>query len=414
MAQIKITKRSVDTIRPSQKPAEYRDSELKGFLIRCQPTGSRTYYFSYRNLEGKAKRIKLGKHGDITPDQARTMAKDAAGSVASSKDPQADKKAQKSEAKRQTASTLGAFVGTQYETHVKGTNKGWDKDIKRLKACFPDWWRKPLSKINAWLVSSWRTQQLNRGRKASGINRDVARLKGVLSLAVKWKVIDFSELSGFSDLKTDTSKKPRFLTPEEENTLKAALRQRDQKIRSERHSHNIWLMARSKEVKPVITGWYADYLEPLVTVALNTGMRRGELFSLQWKRVDLNRRLIEVSGDLAKSGKTRRIPINDNLLTVLSAWKKQTKGTGLVFPSPVTGGQLDNIKSAWGGLIKLAVLQDKGITFHSLRHTFATRLVRRNVDLPTIKELMGHSSINTTMIYAHTDEDAMRQAVGLL
>ena len=348
MAQIKITKRSVDAIKPAEKPAEYRDTELKGFLIRCQPTGNKTFYFSYRNAAGKARRIKLGKYGDITPDQARTQAKDAAGRVASGQDPQRDKKEKKTVARKKEASKLGAFIEQKYSPWAEKHNKGGKNDVKRLKTCFQSWWDKPLMSINTWLVGTWRTAQLNRGRAVSGINRDVARLKGVLTKAVESKVIENSPLAGFKDLKTDTKKKPRFFSQEEEQQLKSALRERDQRTRKDRVSFNQWLKARGKQTQPEISGWYADYLEPLVITALNTGMRRGELFSFRWSSVDFRNRMITVTGGLAKSGKTRFIPINDNLLTTLKAWKKQSDSAQLVFPSPVTGERLDNIKSSWG------------------------------------------------------------------
>lgn len=165
---------------------------------------------------------------------------------------------------------------------------------------------------------------------------------------------------------------------------------------------------------PELVDEYTDFLKPLVLVALNTGMRRGELFNLQWKDVDLNNALLTVEGEVSgsKSETTRHIPLSNEALRALQAWKIQAPKNDIVFPSPKSGGRLDNIKTSWGNLIR-----DSKITafrFHDLRHTFASNLVMGGVDLNTLRELLGHKTIEMTLRYAHLAPEHKAAAVAVL
>ena len=155
-----------------------------------------------------------------------------------------------------------------------------------------------------------------------------------------------------------------------------------------------------------------DYLKPIVLLALNTGMRRGELFSLRWVDVDLGRRQLTIVGADAKSEQTRYIDLNREAYTLLVEWQKRWGNYQLVFPNPNTGEQFDNIKSAWNGLREAAGL--KNFRFHDLRHSFASKLVMKGVDLYVVKELLGHSSIEMTERYAHLAPSARKEAVARL
>lgn len=156
---------------------------------------------------------------------------------------------------------------------------------------------------------------------------------------------------------------------------------------------------------------FTDYLAPMVLVALNTGMRRGELFGLQWEHVNLAGKLLTITAGNAKSRKARHLPLNTEALDVLTRWQRQGEGTGLVFPS-ATGGRMDNINTSWGGIVADAKLAD--FRFHDLRHTFASKLVMAGVDLNTVRELLGHADIAMTLRYAHLAPDKLAEAVARL
>ena len=157
-----------------------------------------------------------------------------------------------------------------------------------------------------------------------------------------------------------------------------------------------------------LTPFFADYLKPMILVALNTGLRRGEIFNLLWSDVNFEKRELTIEGATSKSGQTRHVQLNSQAYTILHDWQQQSNGD-YVFPSPRTGGRFNNIKKSWAGLRERAHIKD--FRFHDLRHSFASKLVAAGVDLYTVKELMGHSSIQMTEKYAHLAPEHMADAV---
>jgi len=151
----------------------------------------------------------------------------------------------------------------------------------------------------------------------------------------------------------------------------------------------------------------SGYLRDIVLVALNTGMRKGEIFNLKWQDVDLDLRMIHVSD--SKNYEARDIPMNDILYKTLKALReKAEEGQEYVFVNPKTGRPYD-LKRSFKTALKRAGIED--FTFHDLRHTFASHLVMNGVDLMTVKELLGHKDIKMTMRYSHLSPDHKRVAV---
>jgi len=187
---------------------------------------------------------------------------------------------------------------------------------------------------------------------------------------------------------------------------------REEAICSERDSANQWRAARNKELLPDLRKLdFSDHLKPLVITAMNTGMRRGEIFNLTWQDIDLKNKIITVEGATSKSGQTRHIPINKELLDTLIKWKNQINSKLYVFPGK-DGKRLDNVKKSWEGLLKLAKIEE--FRWHDLRHTFASKLVMAGVPLNTVRELLGHSDLSMTLRYAHLAPDSKASAVELL
>jgi integrase len=152
---------------------------------------------------------------------------------------------------------------------------------------------------------------------------------------------------------------------------------------------------------PRRTEEFVDYLRPVVLVALNTGLRRGEILQLEWKDVDLDSKWVTVSGAIAKNGQTRRLPLNAEAAAILQAWRQfrsRRASAARVFPGS-DGDGLQRIDKAWRSLIEIAGIEN--FRFHDLRHHFASRLVRSGIDLNTVRELLGHADISMVLRYAH-------------
>lgn len=141
-----------------------------------------------------------------------------------------------------------------------------------------------------------------------------------------------------------------------------------------------------------------QWLRDIILFDLHTGLRQGELLPLQWDRVNLFRRTIIIQE--SKSGKPRTLPLNQIAFDILEARSKiRNIRNDLVFVSNA-GFKIDrhNLRRAFNIAIKKAGIHD--FHFHDLRHTFATRLAQRGIDIYKISKLLGHHSIEMTQRYA--------------
>jgi integrase len=203
-------------------------------------------------------------------------------------------------------------------------------------------------------------------------------LKNVLAAAVEWELVTENLVRNVKYLHV-SEHKARILQPEEE----------------------IKLLDACKQVRNPL-------LLPIVVLALHTGMRRGELLALEWSHVDFKNRTIQILRAKTESGK-RLIPLSSTAYSILIALPSP-RDTQLVFPSDKKpGSRIVDVKKGFAKAIKLARIPH--IRFHDLRHTFATRLARSNVDLVTLKELLGHASIRMTSHYTQSPTEAKIAAV---
>ena len=164
----------------------------------------------------------------------------------------------------------------------------------------------------------------------------------------------------------------------------------------------------SAEEKERLMPELADHLKPIVICALNTGMRKGEILSLKWKNIVDGQIVLEAKN--TKTKKLRRIPINDDLQTVFDILRSRN-GSEFVFT--YRGKRLKDILNGFSKACKRAKIDD--LTFHDLRHVFATRLATKRVRVETIQRILGHASITTTMRYINYQPlDEMREAVDSL
>ncbi|MEE9158875.1 MAG: site-specific integrase, partial [Gammaproteobacteria bacterium] len=224
--------------------------------------------------------------------------------------------------------------------------------------------------------------------------------------------LDVNPLQKLKPLRTEASLRARYLTAVEETALRSALIERDQRLRKNRTNGNSWRRARHQPLLPDLsTAAFADYLQPMVLLSLNTGLRRGEVLQLKWTDIDLLQRKLVVRGDNAKSGKTRFLPLNDEALTTLQHWKINAGSSEWVFAG-IDGGRMKGIKTSWSGVLERAGIMD--FRWHDLRHHFASRLVMKGVDLNTVRELLGHSDLSMTLRYAHLSPEHKADAVARL
>jgi len=153
----------------------------------------------------------------------------------------------------------------------------------------------------------------------------------------------------------------------------------------------------------------------LLLLLLSTGLRRSEAAAITLDQVDLEHRQLRVRG---KGNKERMVPLTAEVVKAIQeylAWRGPTQSDHLfisqMWGQPINGARIHRIVRA---LLERAGLADQGITVHKLRHTFATHIVRNGVDVRTVQELLGHSDLETTANYLHSDTRANQTAVSLI
>jgi integrase len=414
VATLRITKSVADSARPRSKPYQLHDKQIGGLILRVQPTGYKAWYFEYRLPNGIKKRKRLGAYSRLSVEGARTLAKRDAGEASKGVDVQAVKQAERAEAERAKVATLKTFIEGRYGPWAIEHLRRGDVAVARLKADFKKWLEEPMSSFNTWRMESWRRDRLAKGAKPNTTNRQLDTLRSCLRKAVEWGVLDKHPMIGFKRLKIDDDERVRYLTVEEEARLRTALTGRETRLREARDRFNEWREARGHKPLPKRTAEYVDHIRPLTLLALNTGLRRGELFSLRWGDINLSDSMLVVRAAAAKSGDSRRVPLNTEALAVLTSWKAQQRpkdADELVFPGD-DGKRLTRMDKAWSAVCTAAQLAD--FRFHDCRHHFASRLVQAGVDLNVVRELLGHANLEMTLRYSHLRPENLATAVAKL
>lgn len=398
-----LTQAVIEKLPVPVKVEEYRDMRLKGLVLRVNPSGVQSFYCEY----ARGKRVWLGRADALGLAEARESARAILADVYRGIDPIAARKPKKD------MPTLRDFLDDDYATWARATQKAHAQNLNRLATAFKALLDKRLDEVTGLDVERWRAGEIARGLSLETINRDIASIKAVFNRAVDWEVIAASPLAKVKKSRTDDCRKVRFLSDDEETRLRAELDAREERRRAERDSANHWRSERGYVLLPSLRPLaYTDHLKPMVLLSINTGARRGELFDLTWENVDLDRRILTVTGATAKSRRTRHIPLNREATRVLQGWREQSPTReGLVFVND-DGERFDRVNSSWRRLLKNASIAQ--FRWHDMRHHFASRLVMGGIDLNTVRELLGHSDYAMTLRYAHLAPEHKLKAVEVL
>lgn len=406
-----LTDKAISALEPKTKIYLVWDDKLQGLTLAVLPTGKKVYRLNYY-YQGKQKNPKIGDFGILNTAQARKIAITLLSKVARGEDVIEERRKKRKEAERDENIKLESFVKNKYGGWVLENRKGGKRTLRMLMLYFPDLMHLSMEDITLWHITKWQSKMRKKGLKPSTINRILTTLKAVLSKAVEWGVLTRSPLSGVKNLKEEDDLRVRYLSRSEEHRVRMAFRDRQRQGIARRRRFNEWRVYRGKSPLDDRLDAYIDYLEVLFLVAINTGMRRGELFALDWDQVNFDQKILTVSATGAKSGKTRHIPLNGEAYKALITWRRQSKGQGLVFPSPRTGRRMTDVSKSWTAVLKSANISD--FRFHDLRHTFASKLVMAGVDLNTVRELLGHADLGMTLRYAHLAPEHKAAAVALI
>ncbi len=261
----------------------------------------------------------------------------------------------------------------KYQEYSKTNKKSWESDItvmKKLKNFLGDI---HLDEITPWLVEKYKSERRKIVAPAT-VNRALACLKHMFTKAIDWGDSTVNPVKKVKLFKEPPAR-VRFLEGDE-----------IQRLLSECHST----------------------LRPLVVCALHSGMRKGEIFSLTWDCLDFKQTQIVVRE--SKNGESRYIPMSKTLEEILMKQKEQSTSQ-FVFPGRY-GKKLVDIKTGFRAALERAGIKD--FRFHDLRHTFASQLVMNGETLNTVRELLGHKTLEMTLRYSHLSKSHKSKAVKVM
>jgi integrase len=398
MPTARITKRSVDALKcPTTKDRAFLwDDAMSGFGVAAFPSGKKVYVAQFRK-DGRSRRMSLGEHGRLTPDEARSEAKKILGAIEGGADPIAKRREQRGV--RTFREVADEFLSLHVETKRKGRTH---EEYRRL--------------LNLHVYPSIGSQRIVDVRRI-----DVARMHAALikkpviankALAVISSVWNWAarrdEVSGVANPSKGIERyreerRERFLTSEELAGLGDALRDAetvgllwsvDETKSSAKHAPKL-------DNRRVV-------LDPFAIAAIRllilTGARLREILDLQWSQVDLERGMAFLP--TSKTGR-KTLYLSAAAQAVLSSIPR-LEGNPHVIAGRGTAPRSD-LKRPWDGITKAAALP--GLRLHDLRHSFASVGAGASLGLPIIGKLLGHSQPATTARYAHLDADPMRRAV---
>lgn len=335
---------------------EKSTSKRRGIYERVP--GSGVWWIRYADSTGKLRREKAGNKGSaITLYQKRKT------EVLQRVKLPENFKAKPAEMKVLIADAL---------EHCRNNNRGFAQDRLRLGAILREFGSRTAPSITPQEIERWLS---GNGWSAGTMNRFRATLSLVFRLGIANRKTEPNPVK-LVRRKKENNGRVRFLSADEERSLRG-----------------------------VLTVRYPQHL-PELDIALNTGLRRGEQYSLSWDDVDFATRLLSVSQ--TKNGETRHIPLNAAALSAFHQLHQNSSGEGYVFTNR-HGDRLLKGRHWFEPAIREAGVKD--FSWHCLRHTFASRLVMAGVDLRTVQQLMGHKAIQMTVRYAHLAPEHQMAAV---
>jgi integrase len=215
-------------------------------------------------------------------------------------------------------------------------------------------------------------------RADASVNREMATLRHIFSKAVEWDMMDQNPFEkGKSLLLKLNNQRIRYLTEDEIDMLL-------DECKSQKHLHRI------------------------VTCAINTGLRKGDILGLKWDQI---RNGFIYPEKVTSTKKRREIPINDDLAEVFKEIRKQ-QGLTSKYVFTYNSRTIQRVDRAFKGALRRAGIED--FRFHDLRHTFASHVIMRGGSLKDVQELLGHKTMTMTLRYSHLSQEHKKKAVNLL
>lgn len=441
MAKIKLTTITEAAATNFIKKAKAREmltcGNIPGFhLTRLANGGS--WRYRYTTITGKRRTATVGSFPAMLPEVAATKVNQWV--MEGNADPLQEKQERKAKAisteEGRKHKTLGIYIEGRYSKVMETWPPRSAKlNKQRLELHFSNLLDTPMDEIKHRHIEEWQERQQKKGRAHSTIQRVYTALKALLRQAVQHKVIDADPLQGFSlndptfteqqaikGRNEDMSEKRRLLTDNEILALHDGLDAFAETIRQQRRNSR----AHGKPFLQDLDALpLAHWFQPFCLLALHTGLRPGDIYTLTWQELNINFAMLKkITGKSARSirkgkgGTLVEMKLNSTIHGIMKNWWEQSgkPATGLVFPSKVTGAEMAVTAhhKPWKAVKELGNLPEN-LNFYALRHHFISSLVAQGMPLLAVASLAGHRT--TLMIekhYGHLCERQAAQAVDIM
>jgi integrase len=248
-----------------------------------------------------------------------------------------------------------------YITRCTSLLKSAKTEYDRVQFWVREFGSRPIGQISCAELQDWQARKRQTCKPAT-VNRIMCRLRHMFNRAVDWDLLDPSPMKGIKFL-PENNYRLRYLSREECDRL--------------------------------VQSCIAPHLRAIVTVALHTGMRSGEIRSLQWHDLDFDSGFIIIRD--SKNGEPRHIPMDSTVVDLFRNYPR-TSGSEFVFTN-AAGGRLGWVQHGFRKALARAGISDLHV--HDLRHTFASAWMMAGGELYALKDILGHKTIAMTQRYAH-------------
>lgn len=261
--------------------------------------------------------------------------------------------------------------------HTKLTARDYALTFKKLFKYFGN---PALSDLTRSKIQLYITDRISKGSIYQG-RKDLINIKAALNWAVKEEYLYKNPASQIKRIKVP-ERLPIFFTKDEFEKLISNIDEED--------------------------------IHDIAVVAVNTGMRQGELIKLEWQNIhwEMDMIILDNHTFINKSKKVRSIPMNERVKEVLRS-RYNSRISDNVFTYNDERFNQDFLVHKFKKYIRKAGLRDK-LNFHSLRHTFATWLVQGGASIYQVSKLLGHADVSTTQVYAHLNSEDLRESLKIL
>jgi len=392
----RLTDKVVKAATPEARRYVIWDIDKKGFGLRVETTGHKSFIVRYRangggrNAPRRQVRLKTKPGEVLSVDAARKLANLVLADVAYGMDPQGDIAAKRAEmtvadlcdlyfkdgVDTKKASTIATDTG-RVERHIKpllGRKLVSEVDTAAVQKFMRD---VASGKTAVDVKTKARGRAIVKGGKGTA-SRTVGLLGGIFTFAVKQKILTENPVAGVERYPDRIGE--RFLNGDEFAALGRSL------AAHEKDGANKAAIA-------------------IIRLLTFTGARKSEIASLTWREVDLHLSCLRL---LDSKTREKIVPLGPPAIEIFRSLKQRGR-TDFVFPAEVGAGHYLGTDKVWRKVRKKAGLPD--LRMHDLRHSFASVALLAGDSLSIIGKLLGHKDIQTTSRYAHLADSPLRNAV---